>query len=255
MIGRWRRVHALRFTDLPFDCGNNRDPGVRFCADLSDWSNKATTPDQRRIERYIDRYDLRRKRILHIGIGNSSLAQRFRGRVGEIVGTTIDLPEIEVAQALGLPNYRAVIHNKYSGLDEAVEGKFDFIVDNNPTSPCCCIRHLADLFTFYANKLGEHGQIVSDRLGLGWIPDDSNPRWRFDFDDLAVVARAAGLSAYRMGKNIYVLSRCPPPAPGLASLARHIVRRAVMLPGQIKRNGPRLFALHFRRLVGSGPGN
>jgi hypothetical protein len=43
---------------------------------LRNWSQKWTTPDQLRIERYIDRFDLRSKRILHIGIGNSGLARR-----------------------------------------------------------------------------------------------------------------------------------------------------------------------------------
>jgi len=134
----WRSLRDRRFPDLPLDCGNPGNPGVRYSIDLRDWSAKATTPDQKRIEHYIDRYDLRRKRVLHIGIGNSGLAQRFARRVKEIVGTTIDEPEMAVARSLAIPNYRFVLHNKYSGDDAAVEGTFDFILDNNPTSPCCC---------------------------------------------------------------------------------------------------------------------
>ena len=134
-IERWRALQTQRFPELPFDCGKCADPGVRFSEELRDWSDKATTPDQRRMELYIDRYDLREKRILHIGIGNSGLARRFQGRVAEIVGTTIDEPEIKVAEALGLPNYRFVLHNKFSGDNQALAGSFDFILDNNPTSP------------------------------------------------------------------------------------------------------------------------
>ena len=112
---RWQRLQRQRFPELPFDCGNRSDPGIIYSEDLRDWSDKATTPDQWRIERYIDRFDLRGKRVLHIGIGNSGLARRFHRRVGQIVGTTIDQPEIDVAQSLALPNYAFVLHNKYSG--------------------------------------------------------------------------------------------------------------------------------------------
>jgi len=244
----WRSLRDRRFPELPLDCGNLSEAGVRYSVDLRDRSAKATTPDQKRIEHYIDRYDLRQKRVLHIGIGNSGLAQRFARRVKEIVGTTVDEPEMAVARPLAIPNYRFVLHNKYSGDDAAVEGAFDFILDNNPTSPCCCVRHLAEMFDFYMAKLAPGGQIVTDRLGLGWVPDGSNPRWRFDFDDLAAVAEVTGFTAFRATRTVYVLSRSAPPAPGAQSVARHWVRRAIKLPGQVARNGPRLLARAIRRL-------
>jgi hypothetical protein len=236
----WREVQQRRFPQLPFDCGKRANPGVRYHEDLRDWSDKATTPDQRRMEHYIDRYDLSTKRVLHIGIGNSGLARRFQGRAKEIVGTTIDEPEIAVAQSLGLPNYRYLIHNKYSGQHEAVEGRFDFILDNNPTSPCCCVRHLGELFAFYAAKLAPGGQMVTDRIGLRWVPDDANRRWSFDFDDFAAAGAIVGFTATPANKNIFVLSRGDPRTPGISSRLRYWGRRAVLLPGQMARNGPRL---------------
>jgi hypothetical protein len=235
----WRDLHRCRFPDLPLDCGNTLDPGVIYSEDLRDWSDKATTPDQARMERYIDRYDLNHKRVLHVGIGNSGLARRFHGRVKEIVGTTIDEPELKVARSLGFPNYAVVLHNKFSGGSEALNGQFDFILDNNPTSPCCCIRHLAALFDLYAAKLKQDGQVVTDAQGLKWVPDDSNPRWSFDFDDLAAVSPAAGFSAFRANTKVYVLSRTPPASPGSLPVLRHLLRRARMLPGQVVRSGPR----------------
>jgi hypothetical protein len=234
----WRALHRSRFPELPLDCGKVLEPGVVYGEGLRDWSDKATTPDQARMERYIDRYDLRSARVLHIGIGNSGFAKRFHARVKEIVGTTVDEPEMRVASALALPNYRFVVHNKYSGRDEAVEGTFDFVLDNNPTSPCCCIRHLSDLFEFYLKTLAPGGQIVTDRLGLKWVPDVTNRRWSFDFDDLAAAAATGGLDAFRMSGSIYVLARSTPLAPGLFSRSRHIGRRVGMLPGRIVRNGP-----------------
>lgn len=246
---KWRELQERRFSELPFDCGNHDHPGVRYCEDLRDWSDKATTPDQKRIEHYIDRYDLRERRVLHIGIGNSGLAKRFHCRVKEIVGTTIDEPEMAVARSLALPNYRHVIHNKYSDREDGIEGQFDFILDNNPTSPCCCVRHLGQLFEFYVARLAPGGQVVTDRVGLRWVPDDTNPRWSFDFDDLAATAAVAGLAAFQANRNVYVLARSRPVAPGIGSRARYFGRRAVLLPGQIARNGPRLLARAIRRAL------
>ena len=231
----WLELHRTRFPELPLDCGNLQDAGIIYSEDLRDWSEKATTPDQARMERFIDRYDLRGSRILHVGIGNSGFARRFHARVGEIVGTTIDEPEIRVARALALPNYDAVIHNKYSGDDGAITGHFDFILDNNPTSPCCCIRHLSDMVDFYVRKVGPDGQIVTDRLGLGWVPEESNRRWSFDFDDLAAVAAAAGLKAFRGTRSVYILARSAPPRPSFSSRSNHIIRHMAALPGRIMR--------------------
>jgi hypothetical protein len=169
--------------------------------------------------------------------------------VKEIIGTTIDEPEISVAQSLGLPNYRHVIHNKYSDLDDGIEGQFDFILDNNPTSPCCCVRHLGQLFDFYAARLAPGGQVVTDRIGLRWIPDDANPRWSFNFEDLAAAAAVVGLAAFRANRNVYVLARSIPTAPGAGSRLRYWARRALMLPDQVARNGPRLLARAIRRVI------
>lgn len=226
VVDAWRALHRSRFPELRFDCGNRTDPGVIDGPHMRDWSARGTTPDQYRIEAYVDRFDLKASRILHIGIGNSGLARRFHQRTGEIVGTSIDEPELSLARSLALPNYRAVLHNKYAGHDDAVPGKFDFIVDNNPASACCCVTHLAQLFAFLAAKLAEGGQIVTDREGLAWIPEGANPRWSFTFDDLAAVASVAGLSLYRVNRNVCVLARSQPAKAPLLPLLRHHVRQA-----------------------------
>jgi hypothetical protein len=231
----WRELHRSRFPGLTFDCGNRLTPGVVEGPHLRDWSRKPTTADQLRIERYVDRFDLRAKRILHIGVGNSGLAKRFHRRTGEIVGTSIDAPELTVARSLGLPNYRVVEHNKYSALQDDVPGQFHFIVDNNLTSPCCCVHHLAQLIHFLDAKLAEEGQIVTDAEGLAWLPDGSNPRWSFDFDDLVAAAAVAGLSAYRIDQTVYVLARTEPAEPAWIPLLRHSVRRVTLFPQRTLR--------------------
>jgi hypothetical protein len=227
MANDWKSLHRERFAELPFDCGNEVDPGITDSPDFRDWTAKPPTPDQRRIERYLDRFDLRGRRILHIGIGSSRVAKRFSRRALAIVGTSIDQPELEAAANAGLANYRAVRHNKYGGTPQAVPGRFDFIVDNNPTSACCCMRHLSQLFEFLNAKLADDGQIVTEAEGLGWVPAPIHPRWRFDFDDLAAAAAVAGLRTYRVHANIIVMARRQPPKPGLVALSLHAARQAV----------------------------
>lgn len=248
----WRDLGKSRFPAIPADCGNEATPGVVEDADFRNWSERPTTADQRRIERYLDRFDLRDKRILHIGVGNSGLARRFHGRVAEIVGTTIDPPELEAAQSMSLPNYRVALHNKFSGDTDALQGKFDFIVDNNPNSSCCCMRHLAELFSLFATKLADGGQIVTDRQGIGWIPPSGLPRFRFDFDDFAAVATAAGFSTYRMNRTVYVLSRTRPAHAGAGALTRHFWRLARKLPGRLAHRGVRLAGRTFSMVRGAG---
>jgi hypothetical protein len=245
----WHDLHRSRFADLPLDCGNERSPGVIYSEDIRDWSDKATTPDQKRMELYVDRFDLRQKRILHVGIGDSGLARRFHHRVREIVGTTIDDPEMRVARVAAVPSYTFVLHNKFSGKNGVVPGRFDFILDNNPTSPCCCVRHLAKLFDFYAEKLADGGQIVTDAEGLGWVPEGSDPRWGFNFDDLEAAAAVAGFSTFRANKTVYVLARAAPERAKLMPLLGHLGRRARRLPGRIVRNGPREAARISRKIV------
>ena len=226
----WRALAAKRFGDLPLDCHSTADPGLSDSEMWRDWAERETTPDQLRIEDYLAAHDLRGRRILHIGLGNSSLARRFHSRAAEIVGTTVVPHEVELARSLELANYRALLHNKYAAESDSLAGRFDFIVDNNPTTFCCCLAHLASMLEFYTAKLSEGGQLVTVRVGLGWahIPE-GNPRWGFDFEDLAAAGAAAGLTASRVDHNIYVLSREPlhplPATSRLRWLANKVARR------------------------------
>jgi hypothetical protein len=232
------QLRNLRFPQLPLDCGSP-DPGITDVDEWRDWTEMPTTPDQLRIEDYLDRFDLRGKSILHVGAGNSGLAVRFARRAREIVGTTVVASEAAHGRDLGLRNYRVLLHNKYSAESEGVSGPFDFIVDNNPTTFCCCIRHFGAVLDFYASNLAPNGQLVTDRVGLGWTTDapGSNPRWRFSFDDLAQAAPLAGLTAYRISGDTYILAREAPPRPPLRTEFGHFLRS---LFGKAKRKLRRL---------------
>ena len=217
-----------RFAALPLDCGNQSDPGIRDTEEWRDWSRFGTTAGELLIEDYLDRLGTRKKSILHIGIGNSGLAKRFAPSASRIVGTTIAAAEVERAESLGLPNYDAILHNKYSGANDAIPGDFDVIVDSNPTSFCCCLTHLGTMLDFYASRLGEKGQMITERTGLAWQmkAPGAHERWGFSFDDLAAVASLADLHAYRVSEDIYILARSRPSTPTFASQASYYLRKA-----------------------------
>ena len=215
-----------RFPELPLECDRS-DPGVRDSDEWGDWSGFGTTAGELLIEDYLDRLGTRGKSILHIGIGNSSLAQRFAARASRIAGTTIAPPEVEKAESLGLAHYGAILHNKYSGADNRVPPAFEFIVDSNPTSFCCCLKHLGVMLDWYASRLADNGLVITERSGLAWRMNapGAHDRWGFSFDDLAAVARLAGLDAYAMTDDIYVLARSRPSRPTLASQSSYYLRK------------------------------
>jgi hypothetical protein len=218
---------ADRFSALPLACGNAIDPGIVASDDWRDWSDRATTVDQRRIENYLDRFSLAGKRILHVGIGNSGLARRFARRADEVVGISIDARELTLAQGLGLANYVAVERNKYAGLGDEIVGRFDFIIDNNINSACCCLSHLRGLLEEYCDRLTPCGQILTDKEGLAWIPEAAglNPRWRFSLEDLACAADLTGLTTEAIGSHLAALSRGDRAQPTLASRTSSLLRR------------------------------
>jgi hypothetical protein len=218
-----RALHAARFAELPFDCGSTSG-GISDTEEWRDWSTQPSTPDQLRIEAYLDAFDLSGKAILHVGSGNSRLAARFAGRARRIVGITVVPGEVRCAEALGLANYSALLHNKYDR--GGLEGEtFDFIVDNNPSTFCCCLSHLASMLEFYASSLAECGQAVTDAVGLGWTTEHSHPRWSFDCEDLAAVAGLAGLDCYRPAGETIVLAHRVPARPTVRSRGRQLARR------------------------------
>lgn len=219
-------LRTARFSDLPAHCTNASEPGIDEVEEWRDWTALDTTPDQQRIEEYLQLSRLSGRSILHVGVGNSSLAVRLSNRVRRIVGTTISPNEATHAARMNIRNYQVELHNKYSGRTLQAAGKFDFIVDNNPTTFCCCLHHMMTMMDFYAGVLAPEGQILTDRAGLGWVVSTpgANPRWKFSFDDLAFVARKVGLEAFAIDDNIVSLARTRP-RPVSANSAFQIARR------------------------------
>lgn len=198
---------TTRFSTVPVDCGNDL-PGVQEVEEWREWGDRETTPDQERIEDFIDQLDLSDLTILHVGIGNSKLAVRFSDRVKGIVGIAISPDEVRRGVELDLPNYTPILHNKYLERSPREFGHFDIIIDNNPTAFACCRRHLGYMMSNFAAHIRPNGVILTDREGLGWVVNapDSNPRWGFDFDDWSALGEVFGLKARRLTDSVYALT-------------------------------------------------
>ena len=189
------------------ECGRDIDPGLHNdLPDASDWDwvAKATTIDQLRIEGVLESCDLRGKYLLHVGIGSSSLAQRFAKRSAWIDGITISEAEKAHADSLCIANYTVVVASKY---DPAFSGslprKYDFIVDNNLSSYACCKKHFQKMMGSYARMLKPKGMILTDRRGMEWTLGD--PRWKLNYHDLIELGREFDLIAGPIGSTVCYL--------------------------------------------------
>ena len=218
-----------RFRGLPLECGKPDDPGIEERGEWSDWADHKTTPDQLRIEDYLDGFDLTGRTILHVGCGNSGLAARFAGRARRIVGTTVTPGELSYAQgwieSSDVRNYQVLLHNKYLGREGVGDETFDFIIDNNPSTFGCCLTHFSRMMEFYAGALAPGGQIVTERVGLGWAMPHSHPRWGFDAADLDAFARLFGLGTHEIGANVIVLARGKPRRPSIVARIARFLRK------------------------------
>src|SRR5437764_8596280 len=120
-------------------CGKLDRPGIALanCFEI-DYSRRQTSVDQARIEAWLGRTDLAGKTLLHVGVGNSSLAKGLAHRVVRVDGLTAHPNEKAHADSLRIPNYRVVLLNKHSRELFRLRGAYDFIIDNNLASFACC---------------------------------------------------------------------------------------------------------------------
>lgn len=188
-------------------CGSVDDPApLTIDPILVDASNYETTPDQQRIEEVLHRLELHPETaILHVGVGNSRLAQRFALRVGVIDGLTVSQQEQRLADSLRIGNYTTHLLNKHSGRLVATLGRrYDFIVDNNPASFACCSYHLHLMFDEYSRLLRPDGRILTDQVGLAWRVGD-DPAWMLSYDDLRALGERVGLQAAQITDSVFEL--------------------------------------------------
>lgn len=193
------------FEELVDLCGQLDRPGVALdAAHLVDYVERRTTPDQRRIEEVLEIEGVDGREILHVGVGNSSLARRFWARARRIVGLTVAPNERLAAEALGLANYTVHLESKYSPRIRALGGRFDLVVDNNLASFACCRYHFYAMFDAYLALLKPGGRILTDRAGMQWSAGDA--RFRLSFEDLLKLERKLPVAVSRVTDLVFALT-------------------------------------------------
>jgi hypothetical protein len=168
---------------------------------------RSTSPDQLRIEEFLESQPLRGASILHLGCGNSSLARRLSARAGRVDGVTIYPGEQALGDSLRLPNYRVLRLNKYGPALANLSGGYDFAVDNNPSSYACCRFHVEKLLRECLSLLAPGGAFLTDALGLQWVAAHTPPSLSMTFEDLAALGAKSGFVARRETASICSLRR------------------------------------------------
>ncbi len=162
---------------IRWDCGDEVDPGNDEVSEWRDWSERESTEDQQRIERFLKTLRLDGTRFLHVGIGNSAFARTFCAAAALVDGITIQPGEIE--RAARLPGYRTFLVNKFAmDLPAVLPRRYDFIIDNNPSSYACCRKHFLTMMSSYTRLLAPEGSILTDLHGLWWVSTGNDVRWR-----------------------------------------------------------------------------
>lgn len=201
------RLNATRLSAAPQYCGSDLNPGVDEVPEWQIWINRPTTFDQQMIENHLDQVVNRTSSILHIGVGNSSLAKRFSSRVDHICGTTLHVEEKLFADDLNIPNYEVTVTNKFSSEMTTIVAPFDFLVDNNPSSFTCCLMHFCRMLSHYAASLGDGGAILTAQPGLGWVRTNNHPAWSLDWNDWQSLGEALGLRPEEFPNQVFALRR------------------------------------------------
>ena len=149
------------------------------------WEDKNVTSDEIEIVNYLNNlkneYNIK---ILHIGIGNSYLANNLTFK-SYIDGISISNNEILYARKLNIENYNCIFLNKLSNdaFNNFNTDYYDFIIDVNLKSFSCCEIAFNKMFSNYSKLLKKGGKILTAKNGLNWSRL-LKPVYRFSFKRL-----------------------------------------------------------------------
>jgi MoaA/NifB/PqqE/SkfB family radical SAM enzyme len=213
-----RLTSLPRFASITQICETGHASGIDEAPEWQIWTERPTTGDQLRIEEQLESLIETSSSILHIGAGNSSLGRRFAPRVARVLATTLHDEERTFAEGLGIKNYAVVTANKFSEDMDRIDGEFDFIVDNNPSSFACCLFHFSRMMISYAELLKKDGgQLLTAQPGLSWVCPGNDRNWSFQWQDWARLGEILGMPARQVTDVVYSM-QCLPDS-GVMSLA------------------------------------
>ena len=241
--------------NIPNNIPNNMCSGLISINEMNNdtsWESSSTTSDEKAIILYLKNIlsqnysfqepnqELKLKlNFLHIGVGNSEMAQILSRYLTHIDGITIAGKEVihseKVSKANNITNYNVHIVNKYDIPSMKIKlknnrknnKKYDIISDNNLKSYACCQKHFLEYFDLLVSLLNNNGFIITASKGMKWssIPagkvDINNPTRRghitspnqnniLTIDEMTQLAEKYNLSIkeYRNRfDTIYILSK------------------------------------------------
>ncbi|MFT4928945.1 MAG: hypothetical protein ACI8WB_005065 [Phenylobacterium sp.] len=203
--------HSLN--QCPAFCGQLQHPGLAVDFDLYvDFSNRETTADQARIELELEKMVQPQNRVLHVGIGNSQLAEKF-AQLGVLVdGITVSETEKTLGEGKNIPDYQIFLSNKYhhSFSQHFAAERFDYIVDNNLASFTCCQYHFYQMLENYIACLKVGGKILTDQRGMDWALAD--PGFIMGFEQLSAAVATLPVSVTRLTDMVYAIELLGAPA-------------------------------------------
>lgn len=134
-----------------------------------EWITRKPTHDQRAIVEYLLCTIKTPVRILHIGIGNSFLAQQLQNKDVTIDGISIVQDEITHAKEQHLKDYSVWLMNKYGSAVGNLPDSYDYIADNDLAGYACCLTHFHEMMDGYLKRLKKDGVILTGRNGMTYF--------------------------------------------------------------------------------------
>ena len=188
-------------------CGSEQ-PGVASNDEAIDWTRQQTTPDQIRIEAVLASVAHTGAQLLHVGVGNSKLAQRFASRLHRVDGLTVHDNEKIYADALAIANYAVYVLNKYNRkVVSVLPHTYDFIIDNNLASFACCKKHFFVMIENYLSVLRSQGRILTCQIGMDAYHDELG--CTMTYADLVSLEREFPIRACKLNNLVYALTKEP----------------------------------------------
>lgn len=150
-------------------CNCNRIDNLK--SNISYWENREVTSDEMVIIRYLikNKNLYLNKSILHVGIGNLTLAKKIYKFTKNFEGLSISLNEINQGNFFFKNKINFYLCDKYSkNITKILKKKYDIIIDNNIKSYSCCDTAFKKLFESYRSNLNNNGIILTSLNGLQW---------------------------------------------------------------------------------------
>jgi len=184
-------------------CDNAANPTPRY--EDGSWLTLETTPDQQKIEHYLSTLDLRDKRLLHVGIGNSAIGKTYATESTRVDGITVIEEEKNYADQLHIPSYKPYLINKYDenqlcGLNQL----YDIVIDNNLSSFSCCRFHYKQMLRNYIASLTATGMILTEAKGMAFFEDYAFP---IDFSDLQTLEEEYPVTCFTLRESMVAVQR------------------------------------------------